>query len=152
MVNTSYADVKGVPLKPPSAPTSGAGSSTTQIEVVIAPLTGNDTGGSQILSYHIEFDDATAGASWTELQGLSTNSLQTSHTVTGLTMARAYRFRYRARNIFGWSSSFSDEVTISTVTAPSQVNAALVTISVSGTNVVLAWTAPSSNGSPILEY
>jgi hypothetical protein len=38
-------------------------------------LTGTDTGGSDILSYSLEWDSGSGGASFTPLIGYSTNSL-----------------------------------------------------------------------------
>lgn len=63
----SYADVRTVPAKPPTAPTRGAGTTTTTLEVAVAALAGADTGGEPILSYEIDYDGATAGATWTPL-------------------------------------------------------------------------------------
>ena len=63
----TYADIRTVPHTPPTAPTRGALSSTDRIEVVVEALTGEDTGGDTILSYHIEYDGGTAGGTWTEL-------------------------------------------------------------------------------------
>jgi hypothetical protein len=62
----SYADVRMIPHKPPSKPTRGAATSTSQIEVVIAPLTATDTGGESILSYNIEYYNPITTA-WVEL-------------------------------------------------------------------------------------
>jgi hypothetical protein len=51
----SYAKVKTRPAKPPTAPVRGASTSTSQIQVDIAALTGDDTGDDPIRSYHIEY-------------------------------------------------------------------------------------------------
>jgi hypothetical protein len=94
----TYADIRTVPHTPPHEPTRGPLSSTDTIEVVITELTEFETGGDGILSYHIEYDGGTQGATWTELQGYTSNSLALSVVQTGLTMSTAYRVRYRARN------------------------------------------------------
>ena len=73
-------------------------------------------------------------------------------TKTGLATSTAYQVRYRARNQFGWSSSYSAIATISTITEPGQIDASTVTITVVGTNVEVVWSAPSTNGSPVLGY
>jgi hypothetical protein len=62
----SYADVRTIPHKPPTPPTRGGASSTTQIEVLVAPLTGVETGGDAILSYRIQWDEGTPGT-WADL-------------------------------------------------------------------------------------
>lgn len=152
LTGQSYAEIQSVPHKPPSAPSRGATTATTQIEVAVAALTGVETGGSPILSYHIEFDDGTSGAVWTELQGYSSNSLSLSVVRTGLTIGTAYQVRYRARNLYGWSSAYSDVATIWTVTEPGQVAAATVTAVIVGTSVQVNWVAPGDNGSALLRY
>ena len=67
IIGQIYADVRTVPLKPSSLPTRGPSTSITQIEAVVQALTGLQTGGSPILSYHIEYDAATSGTTWEEL-------------------------------------------------------------------------------------
>ncbi len=64
--------------------------STTRIEVLVQALTGADTGGDPILSYNIEYDTGTSGATWTELQGYSSNSLALSVIEAGLAVATNY--------------------------------------------------------------
>lgn len=85
----TYADVRAVPHKPPTKPSRGAATSTTQIEVVIAALTGAETGGEAILSYHIEYYDPVTSA-WVELQGYSSNALTLSVIKSGLTISTSY--------------------------------------------------------------
>jgi hypothetical protein len=115
-VSLTYGDVRTVPHTPPSSPTRGSLSSIDAIEVEIQELTGLETGGDEILSYNIEYDKGVGV--WTELQGYSSNSLSLSVLQTGLTMSTAYQVRYRARNQFGWSTDYSAEATVSTVTEP----------------------------------
>lgn len=57
---------------------------------MVAPLTGIDTGGSPISSYHIQYDDASLGVSWFELVGETSNYIQTSYIKTGLQTSKAY--------------------------------------------------------------
>jgi hypothetical protein len=147
----TYADVCTVPLKPPTAPTRGDASSTAQIEALIAPLTGAETGGDTILSYRIQWDEGTPGT-WADLQGYGTNSLALSVITSGLTISQVYQYRYQARNVFGWSADFSDPASIATMTEPDPVDASSVTVTAVGTNVEVQWTAPASNGSPITAY
>jgi hypothetical protein len=42
---------------------------------LIDPLTGGNTGGAQILSYEIDYDQGTSLAEWYELKGYSSNDL-----------------------------------------------------------------------------
>lgn len=85
-----YADVRTVPETPASPPTRGAATSIDRIEAVVQALTGSQTGGSPILSYHIEYDAAAAGAIWTELQGYSSNSLSLAALKSGLASATVF--------------------------------------------------------------
>jgi hypothetical protein len=67
------------PHTPPSGP-SRVHSLTlgTQMGISIAELTGTSTGGSPILSYHVEVDQAGGGTGpWTEVAGFTTDSMQT---------------------------------------------------------------------------
>jgi hypothetical protein len=148
----SYADVRTVPHTPPSPPARGPATSTGQIEVVVPALTGALTGGSPILSYEIEYDAASAGASWTELQGYSSNSLSLSVVKPGLPAATVFQVRYRARNAFGWSASYSEVAAIATVASPGAVPAPSITATKVGTNVRVAWAAAADNGSPVSRY
>lgn len=62
-----------------------------------------ETGGSPILSYALEWDSGTSGSTYTSLIGESTNNIVLTFTQSSLTAGVTYRFRYRTRNIFGWS-------------------------------------------------
>jgi len=148
----SYADVRTAPHTPPSPPVRGPATSLDRIEAVVQALAGAATGGSPILSYHVEYDAGTAGAAWTELQGYSSNSLSLAVIKTGLAPATVYQARYRARNAFGWSPAYSDAAAIATTAAPGQVDAAAVTVVKVGTNVQVTWSPAADNGSPVSRY
>jgi hypothetical protein len=62
--NTIGATIQVAPLQPALPPYRGSLTSTTQIEVLIAPLTGSLTGGASISSYLIEYDAGSNGVSW----------------------------------------------------------------------------------------
>ena len=53
-----------VPHKPPTPPSRGSSTSTSQIEVEYEMLTGDETGGSPITSLHLEWDLGTNGMEW----------------------------------------------------------------------------------------
>jgi hypothetical protein len=73
-----------------------------------------------------------------------------SYTVsTGVTEGGTYKFKARARNIYGWGP-YSTEVSIIASDVPSQMGVA--TTSIVGVNARIAWTAPSSNGEDITSY
>jgi hypothetical protein len=71
---------------------------------------------------------------------------------TGLTISTSYQVRYRARNLFGWSASYSDIETIATITEPAMIDANTATVAIVGSNVQINWNVPVSNGSPLLKY
>lgn len=75
-------------------------------------------GGSGILSYHLQYDDASSGSIWTDLIGLGSDSLLTTFTVTSsISVGDIYRFRYRAKNIHGWGP-YSDALLLYAARVP----------------------------------
>ena len=64
-----------------------------------------------ITSYQIDYDRGLGSEEWESLKGFSSNDLTLSVTKTDLTLNQAYRFRYRAKNIYGWGD-YSDEATL----------------------------------------
>jgi len=68
----------------------------------------SETGGSTILSYELRWDAGSFGLYWVDLVGKSTASLLTRFTVTNFVVpGRTYGFQVRARNKWGWSTSYS---------------------------------------------
>lgn len=65
--------------------------------------------------------------------------------ISGLT----YRFKVQARNMFGLSP-YTSETVINVGSRPDQPLSPSTTVV--GSNVVVAWSAPNSNGSPITSY
>lgn len=62
-------------------PTKGPGTDQTQIEVVWQQLTGDDTGGSSIISYNLRWDNDGSETEFVELVGESQSYIQTSYTI-----------------------------------------------------------------------
>lgn len=114
----SGAAVQTEPLKPSSAPTRAASSSQTALVTEWAALTGTDTGGSPIVSYALQYDDASGGSVWTDVIGSSSDSLALTYSVTvSITIGETYLFRYKAKNIHGWSE-WSDELELVAASVP----------------------------------
>ena len=65
--------------------------------------------------------------------------------ISGLT----YRFKVQARNMFGLSP-YTSETVINVGSRPDQPLSPSTTVV--GSNVVVAWSAPNANGSPITSY
>jgi hypothetical protein len=66
-----------------------------------------------------------------------------------LTTGTTYKFKVEARNEYGYSD-YSDTITILVAAEPSQISTPTTTTLDS--NVVVSWTAPSANGSPITSF
>jgi hypothetical protein len=113
-------------------------------------LTGSLTGGSPITSYYIQFDDLSNGVDWLELQGFTTFTTDTQYLKTSLLTNKVYQFRYKARNIFGWSD-WSPVGLIKTIRIPDQLTP--VVTSLYGDNVLIQWIQPYLGGDTLLvEY
>ena len=73
----------------------------------------------------------------------------TSYVATGLTAGTSYSFKVNARNKYG----YSDQSLSLTVLCAYKPNKPVAPVTAIATNtVVLTWTAPNSNGSPITKY
>lgn len=149
----SGLEMQTVPHVPTTAPTRiDVTTIGSQMGFNISELTGVATGGSPILSYHIEQDVAGGGSGpWTEVVGESSDSLVLTHLLTGLTPGSMYYYRYRARNVHGWSDGYSPVRAILMASVPTAPTAA--TTANSGANVIISWPLPTSDGSStILGY
>lgn len=75
-------------------------------------------GGSPITSYSLEWDEGRNGLSYLPLIGFDSASLERTVTRGGLTTGESYKFRYRVRNIYGWSP-YSEVLTAAAAQVPS---------------------------------
>jgi hypothetical protein len=83
--------------------------------------------------------------------GESSDSLVLEHVVTGLTAGLMHYFRYRVRNVHGWSEDYSPVQAVLLATVPDATSVATTTNS--GLDVVIAWSEPSFDGnSNLLGY
>ena len=119
-------------------------------------LTDVETGGASITSYNLQYDQGTDGATWTDLVGSPSNYLLNEFTVTESIVAGVtYKFRIRARNVYGWQPDYSDPaVGVAASEAPSQMDtlATSYDISVDATAVKIEWAEPYANSEPIIDY
>jgi hypothetical protein len=139
-----------LPHKPPTVPSRNSATTKSQLRVDYAPLIGTTTGGSTITSLHLQWDQGSGGESWYTLIGEVLPSTSQSYTVTGYVVAgRTYKFRYRAKNIFGWGP-YSDQGDILAASRPSKMQP--LAVSLFGTNVKIQWTPSESNASPITKF
>lgn len=140
--------------KAPSAP-SASPAITTQTETAIAvsyaALSGNsETGGSDILSYNIVFDDGSNGSTFTTLAGETPFTTSLAYTKSGLTSGTTYQFKYRAYNKHGWSD-YSPVISILAAEVPDTMDAITFAIQDS-VKVRFTWAAPDANGASITRY
>jgi len=77
------------------------------------------------------------------------DNLVTAYTVTGLTSSKSYKFKVRARNIYG-HGDFSSEATFEASDKPGKPT--IPTVVLNGTNVEVTWVKPAENGSTINAY
>jgi hypothetical protein len=105
-----------------------------------------------VLSYHLAWDSGSAGTTWTELVGASTDYLLETYTVSaGVQAGASYRFKVRARNSLGWGS-YSAETTVKAATVPDEMAAVTTTIDAATGGVVVAFVAPADNAEAITAY
>lgn len=143
-----------VPDTPLSAPSSNAAvTDTSQIAVSYGALTAAQNGGSDVLSYELQVDDG-RGGDFRSLLGNETSgdSLETFYVLgEGITGGGLYRFRYRARNVNGWSI-FSPVAYLRAADAPGRP-AAPILVSVDATAFTVRLPrAATDGGSSILWY
>jgi titin len=148
--------VEREPATPPIAPASaysplatGNADYGTRMIISVQELTGDDTGGSAITSYQVEYDSSGSG-DWVVLGGESPESLTTTYTVTGLTNGNSYNVRYRAKNVHGWGE-YSSSTSILVAEVPQKIDPAPTT-TLSSDQVLIVWTKPADGGSTILGY
>ena len=148
--NVAGATVKTVPTQM-AAPTKGASSSETQLEVdwVALSLT-SETGDSPILSYHLQWDSGSSGVTFTDLVGYPSNSLVLTYLISsGVSSGNTYQFKVRAKNLYGWGA-YSTVLSLKASSVPDQP--AAVTTSKDALNVRITWVAPADNSEAITAY
>lgn len=134
-------------LTKPDAPNTLANvpAQTSASQISITWLKGAAEGGTPVIDYSVWFDQG--NGNYIIFQS---GVLPTSYITTALTMGTSYKFKVKARNAFGFSD-FSNEVTILQAEKPLKP-ADPVTSVLTDVSVVVSWTAPSSQGSPITSY
>jgi hypothetical protein len=78
------------------------------------------TGGSPITSYSLEWDSGN-GNVFAPVLGFDENNIVLEYTFDSLTKGSTYKFRYRVKNIYGWSpySSETEQLAAKTADKPS---------------------------------
>lgn len=146
MVNIIFATV------PPSTSLTAPAevltkTSSTQVTVSYSATV---TGGSPILAYNLQYGVGLAGG-FSDLVPASYNNVATSYTLTNVQAGETYYFRFRARNMYGWSD-YSDTGYVIASEVPAQANPPVVS-SFSSTSIVLKFDqSTDSMGSAITAY
>jgi hypothetical protein len=117
---------------------------TSATRIGIMWTAGLAKGGAPVLDYQLWYDQANGN-----YVILASSVTLLPFTATGLVTGNIYKFKVLARNIFGYSV-FSVKVAILAVQAPAQPTAP--TTAISGSIILITWTAPSTMGSPITSY
>lgn len=129
-----------IPHNPSLVPVRNNALTTTTSIVVDLPTVTAD-GGSPILEYSLEYDD---GSGMIPFVGTTILDQQLAVPASS---GQTFSFRYRVRNIYGWSASYSSEtptVNIRAATVPDPPTG--VTTSHNLNQVVVSWTAPAFTG------
>ena len=91
----------------------------TRMKIFYGPQAVSENGGSDILSYELQIDNG-KGGDFRSLIGLERNSLETSYVISsGIVTGEMYRFRYRSKNINGYSG-WSPITYVKAATVPSR--------------------------------
>ena len=122
--------------------------STTAISLEFPQFTLFESGGSEIISYNLEWNTG-AGTTFYEITGESVNNPERIVTKGELTPGTLYQFRYRIKNIYGFSL-YSPVVEIFCAKVPAVI--VTPTLSYVGKNVKIVWTAPDNNFNAIKGY
>jgi hypothetical protein len=104
--------------------------------------------GTTVSDYEIQYKLAST-STWTTLNDGVSAGL--SVTVPNLAPSTAHDFRARAKSSYG-TGAWSSSLRASTLSGIPNAVSGLKTSAVSPTSVSLAWTAPSGNGSDVLDY
>ena len=126
---------------------------TNQIELKWLELTDYfETGGAEITSYNIRWDQGKYGLVWDYLVGFESNMLENEYIVTqSILPSREYRFQIRAKNKWGWGD-WSSVLSIFSSTWPDVVEKPTTQIDPNKGDVVISWVAPDSRGAQISQY
>jgi hypothetical protein len=105
---------------------------------------GAEDGGLPVIDYRVSI--AEEGQAFSELES---NVILQSYTAISLTSGTTYEFKIESRNSYGYSD-FSDSITLLAAFTPE----APVTVATanSADQIIVTWSMPETNGSPITGY
>jgi hypothetical protein len=118
----------------------------SQIDLSWTDVTTPANGNSDITLYSLYWDNGSGTSNIVLLE-----ALQTTIQVTGLTGATTYKFKVKARNIYG-SGEFSTELAVLASDIPDKMAIPTVTIAPTATQVVISWSEPDDHSATIDAY
>ena len=143
------ARIRSVPAKM-LAPTESLLSTDTEILLSWIPLTGVDAGNSDIIAYSLYWDEGDSNKAEADVALYDANVDQ--FTVLNVQGGVTYRFRVRARNIYG-AGEFSDDTIVVSDDAPGKTAIPTVALAVSPTtSVKISWDKPDEHSATITKY
>lgn len=136
------------PNPPTSLANNAAVTSSSVIELNwVAPAV---DGGTSVIDYRVSWDK---GISTYEVlaSGITTAYYTTTSTLTANTV---YKFKVESRNAFGFSTTYSNEVSIRAASRPTAPQSLTNNAAVTESGIVgLTWSAvASTGGSPVIDY
>lgn len=142
------ARIRVVPGKM-AAPTEDPSCTDVTLTMNWIALSGADAGNSPVIAYSLAWDEGDANlVDFKEL----TDALATSFTVNGVTGGLQYRFKVRARNIYGYGP-YSDATFVIPDDAPGKTAIPTVQLNAATpTEVEISWPAPNDHSSTITAY
>lgn len=147
--STSTTNVVGAHARTkPNQMTTPTTTSITEARIALewTALSSPANGNSEVVSYSVYWDN---GSGTTSIALL--DSLVTSVSVPGLTGGVTYRFKVRARNIYG-SGVFSTVLSVLASDLPDKMSTPTVTIGSADTSVTITWVEPGDHAASIDYY
>lgn len=134
-------------MRIPDAPVSLANvpARTTGTQIGLTWSDGSNNGGTPVIDYRVSFN----GGSGSVYTTIESNIVTLPYIAVSLTPGTTYSFQVQSRNAFGYSP-FSASVEILAAQPPDQPAAPSTVLQ--DTNILITWSAPFAQGSPITSY
>jgi len=134
-------------LRIPDAPVSLANvpAQTTGTQIGLTWSDGSNNGGTPVIDYRVSFN----GGSGSVYTTIESNIVTLPYIAVSLTPGTTYSFIVQSRNAFGYSP-FSASVEILAAQPPDRPTAPSTVLQ--DTNILITWSAPFAQGSPITSY
>ena len=134
-------------MRIPDAPVSLANvpAQTTGTQIGLTWSDGSNNGGTPVIDYRVSFN----GGSGSVYTTIESNIVTLPYIAVSLTPGTTYSFIVQSRNAFGYSP-FSASVEILAAQPPDRPTAPSTVLQ--DTNILITWSAPFAQGSPITSY